>query len=86
MKKIIKYLEDNNRAGEVEDFKKNINNVMKDLLGKFKDLQFFTGDAALFSRFPDFNGPGICVQFKGTVSRDFRPSVFFFIETSVLGS
>jgi hypothetical protein len=32
------------RAGEVDDFKKNINNVMKDLLGKFKDLQFYTGE------------------------------------------
>ena len=43
MKKVVKYLEDNDRAGEVDTFKKNINNVMKDLLGKFKDLQFFTG-------------------------------------------
>ncbi len=33
------------RAGEVDDFKKNINNVMKDLLGKFKDLQFYTGES-----------------------------------------
>jgi hypothetical protein len=29
----------------VDDFKKNINNVMKDLLGKFKDLQFYTGES-----------------------------------------
>merc|ERR1739848_232296 len=45
MKKVVKYLEDNNRAGEVDEFKKNINGVMKDLLGKFKDLQFFTGES-----------------------------------------
>jgi len=45
MKKVVKYLEDNDRAGEVDTFKKNINNVMKDLLGKFKDLQFFTGES-----------------------------------------
>merc|ERR1712114_165019 len=45
MKKVVKYLEDNNRAGEVDAFKKNINNYMKDLLGKFKDLQFFTGES-----------------------------------------
>merc|ERR1712113_1123152 len=32
MKKVVKYLEDNNR-------------VMKELLGKFKDLQFFTGES-----------------------------------------
>lgn len=43
MKKVVKYLEDNDRKDEVEVFKKNINNVMKDLLGRFKDLQFFTG-------------------------------------------
>ena len=43
MKKVVKYLEDNGRSGEVETFKTNINKVMKDILGKFKDLQFFTG-------------------------------------------
>ena len=45
MKKVVKYLEENDRASEVDTFKKNINGVMKDLLGKFKDLQFFTGEA-----------------------------------------
>ena len=45
MKKVVKYLEENDRAGEVEDFKKNISSVMKDLLGSFKDLQFFTGES-----------------------------------------
>jgi len=45
MKKVVKFLEENDRAGEVDTFKKNINNVMKDLLGKFKDLQFFTGES-----------------------------------------
>ena len=44
MKKVVKYLEENDRASEVDGFKKNINGVMKDLLGKFKDLQFFTGE------------------------------------------
>jgi hypothetical protein len=29
----------------VEVFKKNINEVMKDILGRFKDLQFFTGES-----------------------------------------
>ena len=43
MKKIVKYLEDNNRAAEVDTFKKNINGVMKGLLGKFSDLQFYQG-------------------------------------------
>merc|ERR1712020_194813 len=35
MKKVVKYLEENNRSGEVDTFKKNINGVMKGLLGKF---------------------------------------------------
>ena len=43
MKKVVKYLEDNGRSGEVDTFKTKINGVMKDLLGRFKDLQFFTG-------------------------------------------
>merc|ERR1712038_1811551 len=45
MKKVVEYLEDNNRAGEVDEFKKNINGVMKELLGKFKDLQFYQGES-----------------------------------------
>ncbi len=45
MKKVVKHLEDNNRGGEVDDFKKNISAVMKDLIGRFKDLQFFTGES-----------------------------------------
>merc|ERR1712098_73841 len=45
MKKIVKYLEDNKRGDEVADFKKNINEVMKNLLAKFKDLQFFQGES-----------------------------------------
>merc|ERR1711915_846937 len=45
MKKVVKYLEDNGRSGEIDTFKTNINKVMKELLGKFKDLQFFTGES-----------------------------------------
>ena len=30
---------------EVDTFKTNMSKVMKDLLGRFKDLQFFTGKA-----------------------------------------
>merc|ERR1712236_185334 len=44
MKKVVTYLEENGRNEEVAEFKKNINGVMKELLGKFKDLQFFTGE------------------------------------------
>ena len=48
MKKVVKYLEENNRAGEVDTFKKNINGVMKGLLGKFSDLQFYQGRVLFF--------------------------------------
>ena len=48
MKKIVKYLEDNNKAEQVDEFKKSINGVMKGLLGKFNDLQFFTGKKMTF--------------------------------------
>ena len=43
MKNVVKYLETNDRAKEVDTFKKNINGVMKRLLGKFSDLQFYQG-------------------------------------------
>lgn len=33
-----------NKSDEVELFKTNVNKVMKDILGRFKDLQFFTGE------------------------------------------
>ena len=45
MKRVVEYLEKNDRAAEVDGFKKNINGVMKELIGKFKDLQFFTGES-----------------------------------------
>ena len=40
MKRIVAYLESNDKADQVDGFKKNINGVMKTLLGKFNDLQF----------------------------------------------
>ena len=44
MKKVVKYLEENNKVDQVDSFKKNINGVMKAILGKFSDLQFYTGN------------------------------------------
>merc|ERR1712158_57653 len=44
-KKDVTYLENNGRAAEVDTFKKNINGYMKDVLGRFKDLQFFVGES-----------------------------------------
>ena len=69
MKKVVKYLEDNNRSGEVDDFKKNINGVMKDLLGSFKDLQFFTGESFL-CRYSVFSPEiGLILKYPLQVSR-----------------
>ena len=43
MKKVVKYLEENDMKDQVDSFKTNITTVMKSLLGKYKDLQFYTG-------------------------------------------
>eukprot|EP00092_Neocalanus_flemingeri_P000478 GFUD01000508.1.p1 GENE.GFUD01000508.1~~GFUD01000508.1.p1 ORF type:complete len:174 (+),score=58.25 GFUD01000508.1:97-618(+) len=71
MKKVVKYLEDNNKADEVNDFKKNINGVMKGLLGKFSDLQFFTGESM------DPTGMIIIVEYK-EVDGEEKPVVMCF--------
>ena len=48
MKKVVKYLEDNDMGDQVADFKTNISKVMKEMLGKFKDLQFYTGTVIIY--------------------------------------
>ena len=48
MKKVVAHLEENDRKDEVDEFKANIQKVMKDLMGRFKDLQFFTGKTLFF--------------------------------------
>jgi len=44
MKKIITQLTET-KPDEVDTFKNNINKQMKDILGRFKELQFFTGES-----------------------------------------
>jgi len=44
MKKIIAKLSEN-KPEEVDTFKNNINKQMKEILGRFKELQFFTGES-----------------------------------------
>merc|ERR1711981_591139 len=62
MKKVIKYLEENDMKDQVDGFKTNITIVMKELLGKFKDLQFYTGESMdadamiLMLEYRDVNG------------------------------
>jgi len=64
MKKVLKYLEENNRTAEIEEFKTSINTVMKALMGSFKDLQFFTGESMdpdamiCMCEYKDVNGDG----------------------------
>ena len=59
MKKVVKYLEENDKASEVDEFKTNINKVVKDLLPKFKDLQFFTGEESLVVRISNASRSGV---------------------------
>ncbi|MDU0698406.1 translationally-controlled tumor protein, partial [Pseudomonas aeruginosa] len=44
MKKLVAKLEET-APDQVDIFKTNMNKVMKELLGRFKDLQFFTGES-----------------------------------------
>lgn len=44
MKKLVAKLEEKSPE-QVEVFKTNMNKVMKDILGRFKELQFFTGES-----------------------------------------
>ena len=44
MKKVLTKLEAD-APDQVEVFKTNMNKVMKEILGRFKDLQFFTGES-----------------------------------------
>merc|ERR1711936_627219 len=71
MKKVLKYLEENDRTAEIDEFKTNINKVMKDLMGSFKDLQFFTGE----SMDPDAM-IGMC-EYKD-VNGEEKPVLMFF--------
>ncbi|KAL3280814.1 hypothetical protein HHI36_004045 [Cryptolaemus montrouzieri] len=44
MKKLVAKLEEQS-PDQVDVFKSNMNKVMKDILGRFKELQFFTGES-----------------------------------------
>jgi len=44
MKKVVEHLQANS-PDQVDVFKTNINKVMKELLGRFKEFQFFTGES-----------------------------------------
>merc|ERR1712047_38434 len=71
MKKVLKYLEENDRTAEIDEFKSNINNVMKEMMGKFKDLQFFTGEGM------DPDAMIVMCEYK-EVNGEERPVLMFF--------
>lgn len=66
MKRLVTKLEEN-KSDEVDLFKSNVNKVMKDILGRFKDLQFFTGESmdtegmVAFLEYRDINGDSVPV-------------------------
>jgi len=57
MKKVVDNLTEN-KPDQVDVFKTNINKVMKELLGRFKDLQFFTGESM------DPDGMVVIIEYK----------------------
>merc|ERR1712079_214365 len=71
MKRVVTYLETNNKADQVESFKKNINGGMKGLLGRFNDLQFFTVESM------DPKAMIILIEYK-EVNGEEKPVVMFF--------
>lgn len=66
MKKVLAKLEEKS-PDQVDVFKTNMNKVMKDILGRFKDLQFFTGESmdcdgmVALCEYRDINGESVPV-------------------------
>nr|ACO10952.1 Translationally-controlled tumor protein homolog [Caligus rogercresseyi] len=71
MKKVVSYLEKNDQKDQVDTFKTNINKVMKDILGRFKDLQFYTGESM------DPEAMIIMLEYKEVDGKD-TPTLYFF--------
>nr|ABB05536.1 translationally controlled tumor protein-like [Penaeus chinensis] len=70
MKRIVDKLQETNPS-EVDTFKTNINKYMKDVLGRFKDLQFFTGEST------DIDGM-VALQEYRDLNGESRPVMMFF--------
>ncbi|KDR22210.1 translationally-controlled tumor protein homolog [Zootermopsis nevadensis] len=70
MKKLIQKLEAES-PDEVGVFKINTNKVMKDILGRFKDLQFFTGESM------DIDGMVAMLEYRD-IDGDSIPVLMFF--------
>jgi hypothetical protein len=70
MKKVVSKLEEKS-PDQVEIFKTNMNKVMKDVLGRFKDLQFFTGESM------DCDGMVAMCEYR-EIDGESRPVMMFF--------
>jgi hypothetical protein len=70
MKKLVSKLEERS-PDQVEVFKTNMNKVMKELLNRFKDLQFFTGESM------DADGMIALCEYRD-VDGESRPIMMFF--------
>jgi len=70
MKKLVARLEENS-PDQVEVFKTNMNKVMKDILGRFKELQFFTGESM------DIDGMVGLLEYR-EINGDSVPVMMFF--------
>ncbi|KAH8334900.1 hypothetical protein KR074_002172 [Drosophila pseudoananassae] len=70
MKKVLAKLEEN-APDQVDVFKTNMNKAMKDILGRFKELQFFTGESM------DCDGMVALVEYR-EIDGDSVPVLMFF--------
>ncbi|XP_054282464.1 translationally-controlled tumor protein homolog [Macrosteles quadrilineatus] len=70
MKKLVEKLQEKS-PDQVDVFKTNMNKVMKDILGRFKDLQFFTGESM------DIDGMVALVEYRD-IDGESTPILMFF--------
>ncbi|GLV38928.1 Translationally controlled tumor protein [Carabus blaptoides fortunei] len=70
MKKLVAKLEEK-APDQVDVFKTNMNKVMKDILGRFKELQFFTGESM------EIDGMVALMEYR-EINGDSVPVLMFF--------
>jgi len=70
MKKVLAKLEEKS-PDQVDVFKTNMNKAMKDILGRFKELQFFTGESM------DCDGMVALVEYR-EIGTESVPVLMFF--------
>jgi len=70
MKKLVEKLQEKS-PDQVDLFKTNMNKVMKDILGRFKELQFFTGESM------DVDGMVALLEYRD-IDGDSVPVLMFF--------